>query len=208
MYALLTNLSSLNIVVSMNATFVFIGNNLAVDLINTEIIFDGELTDLLPNKTALSRWLTVVKLPIDNKHLTTRLHTDVLALRNAFKSAYAAQVSGLPASAKKLSTINKYLILHSTTQLLQCKSGQYTLQPTRKNLSPEMILGQLAHAGALLLASPQAQQLKCCENPDCVLTFVDTSRNKKRRWCSMEECGNRAKVATHYRKNIKGVGDK
>jgi hypothetical protein len=34
----------------------------------------------------------------------------------------------------------------------------------------------------------------------CSLLFVDTSRSGRRRWCSMERCGNRAKVAAHRRR--------
>jgi predicted RNA-binding Zn ribbon-like protein len=34
----------------------------------------------------------------------------------------------------------------------------------------------------------------------CGYLFIDTSRNRSRRWCSMESCGNRAKARRHYRK--------
>jgi predicted RNA-binding Zn ribbon-like protein len=38
--------------------------------------------------------------------------------------------------------------------------------------------------------------------------FLDTSRNRSRRWCDMKDCGNRAKVKRHYQKSkikIKGA---
>jgi predicted RNA-binding Zn ribbon-like protein len=34
----------------------------------------------------------------------------------------------------------------------------------------------------------------------CGWLFVDESRNGSRRWCSMKDCGNRAKARRHYRK--------
>lgn len=36
------------------------------------------------------------------------------------------------------------------------------------------------------------------ECPSCGWLFVDTSRNGRRRWCSMAMCGNRVKSARHY----------
>jgi predicted RNA-binding Zn ribbon-like protein len=45
-----------------------------------------------------------------------------------------------------------------------------------------------------------AARLKRCEGARCALLFVDTSRPGHRRWCSMDRCGNRAKVAAHRRR--------
>ncbi|NEE48667.1 CGNR zinc finger domain-containing protein, partial [Streptomyces sp. SID8455] len=39
--------------------------------------------------------------------------------------------------------------------------------------------------------------IRTCGADDCRLLFVDTSRPGKRRWCSMERCGNRHKVRAH-----------
>ncbi|HSG18327.1 MAG TPA: CGNR zinc finger domain-containing protein, partial [Anaerolineae bacterium] len=35
--------------------------------------------------------------------------------------------------------------------------------------------------------------------------FIDTSRNRSRRWCSMESCGNRAKVRQHRERKRKNA---
>ena len=47
---------------------------------------------------------------------------------------------------------------------------------------------------------PRGARLKRCEGSRCALLFVDTSRSGRRRWCSMERCGNRAKAAAHRRR--------
>jgi predicted RNA-binding Zn ribbon-like protein len=39
------------------------------------------------------------------------------------------------------------------------------------------------------------ERIRGCANPECVLWFYDVSKNGRRRWCSMEGCGNRAKAA-------------
>ncbi len=41
-------------------------------------------------------------------------------------------------------------------------------------------------------------RLKPCENDECVLLFVDKSKNKARRWCSMTTCGNKIKASRFY----------
>jgi predicted RNA-binding Zn ribbon-like protein len=60
---------------------------------------------------------------------------------------------------------------------------------------------QLAAASALaLLAGPELERVKQCPGPTCGWVFLDTSRNKSRRWCNSAECGNRARVQAHYQR--------
>jgi predicted RNA-binding Zn ribbon-like protein len=47
---------------------------------------------------------------------------------------------------------------------------------------------------AELLAEDGHLPIRKCGNPRCPIYFYDISRTGKRRWCSMESCGNRAKV--------------
>lgn len=51
---------------------------------------------------------------------------------------------------------------------------------------------------ASLLTSERMAQLKRCANPTCGWLFLDKSRRGNRRWCSMEDCGNRAKARRYY----------
>ncbi|HEY9326843.1 MAG TPA: CGNR zinc finger domain-containing protein [Streptomyces sp.] len=45
-----------------------------------------------------------------------------------------------------------------------------------------------------LLTGPFAHRIRTCAAEDCHLVYVDISRPGRRRWCSMEHCGNRHKV--------------
>jgi predicted RNA-binding Zn ribbon-like protein len=49
-----------------------------------------------------------------------------------------------------------------------------------------------------LLSSRLLQDVRQCGGPECGWLFLDSSRNHKRRWCSMAGCGNRAKARRHY----------
>jgi len=39
---------------------------------------------------------------------------------------------------------------------------------------------------------------ECEDDRGCGFLFIDQSKNRSRRWCSMESCGNRAKARQHY----------
>jgi predicted RNA-binding Zn ribbon-like protein len=40
-------------------------------------------------------------------------------------------------------------------------------------------------------------RMKACRADDCRWAFYDRSRNRSRAWCSMSECGNRAKARSY-----------
>ena len=58
-------------------------------------------------------------------------------------------------------------------------------------------LSSLARDAIDLFGGPFAHRIRVCAAENCGLLLVDTSRPGKRRWCSMELCGNRAKLRSH-----------
>jgi predicted RNA-binding Zn ribbon-like protein len=61
----------------------------------------------------------------------------------------------------------------------------------------EIILAALARDTIELLTSPLANELRACDAPGCVLTFLKD--HPRREWCS-QACGNRARQARHYQR--------
>lgn len=55
-----------------------------------------------------------------------------------------------------------------------------------------------ASSAVELMTGPRLDRVKQC--PGCGWLFVDTSKNRSRRWCSMEMCGGRDKALRHYRR--------
>jgi len=55
-------------------------------------------------------------------------------------------------------------------------------------------LWPLARDAADLLTAPELERVKLCPGRDCGWLFVDASKNRSRRWCSMEVCGSREKM--------------
>jgi predicted RNA-binding Zn ribbon-like protein len=58
----------------------------------------------------------------------------------------------------------------------------------------------VAESAAWLLADGDLGLLRRCGGEGCVLIFYDGTKNRTRRWCSMEGCGSRAKAAAYYRR--------
>ncbi|MGP4001880.1 CGNR zinc finger domain-containing protein [Streptomyces sp. 8N706] len=58
----------------------------------------------------------------------------------------------------------------------------------------------------LLTDTTARRQLRQCEGDSCTLVYLDTSRGRRRRWCSSEVCGNRERVARHRRRAVAAQG--
>ena len=65
----------------------------------------------------------------------------------------------------------------------------------------DSMLWPILHATAELLTSDDLDRVgECADDRGCGYLFFDVSRNRSRRWCSMDSCGNRAKVQRHYKR--------
>jgi predicted RNA-binding Zn ribbon-like protein len=80
------------------------------------------------------------------------------------------------------------------TEVVQSQ-GRLRTKPLWILERPRDLLVPVAHYAANFFATADYPAIRKCENPECILFFYDTSKNHSRRWCSMELCGNRSKVA-------------
>lgn len=92
-------------------------------------------------------------------------------------------------------------LLHVVTSAL--RAAELVVQPRGLGIvfqddDPRaMILGPPAWAAFELFSKDQDGRLKQCPPSDCQWLFLDTTKNKSRRWCDMATCGNREKVHRH-----------
>ncbi|HOX25770.1 MAG TPA: ABATE domain-containing protein [Candidatus Krumholzibacteria bacterium] len=61
-------------------------------------------------------------------------------------------------------------------------------------------LAPIVRSAAELLTGERRARVRECDADGCTWLFIDTSRNRSRRWCSMASCGNRAKARRHYQR--------
>lgn len=196
----MTNLSRVIIVVSVKTdemTFPFVGNNLAIDFLNTQIVDRGEIIELLNEPQDLYDWACEAGISVDSNVKNQEL-VGSLELRRALKDIFLSVLNNQTIPKKTYKIFNQYLLNHLTEQKLTSVNGVLVLQPIHKKLSIDNLLGFVANEAALLLTSKKINKLKRCSNPKCILLFLDISKAGKRRWCSMDVCGNRAKAANHY----------
>lgn len=121
-----------------------------------------------------------------------------IALREAIYAVCVAQLHGHSAAEADLALINAELgraLTHG--QLAEAAQGfAFTWA---RGASLDAILWPLAGAAADLLASPEllARLGQCADERGCGWLFIDTSKNHSRRWCDINDCGNRAKQRRH-----------
>lgn len=77
-------------------------------------------------------------------------------------------------------------------------------QAGRTNARPHQALGTIARDAVRLFGPDVDGRIRECSADDCELVYLDTSRSGTRRWCSMQRCGNRAKVRAHRARAARG----
>lgn len=79
----------------------------------------------------------------------------------------------------------------------QLRIGEHGLVSDTAKPTPRQVLTAVARDAIDLLSTPESARLHQCDGNHCGTVFLDTSRGGRRRWCSSDRCGNRARVAAH-----------
>jgi predicted RNA-binding Zn ribbon-like protein len=124
-----------------------------------------------------------------------------LRLRETIRAMLEAIVAGRALRAGWVAEINQALAWGAGAPRLVRQGPGWRLDFSPALEDPLRALAPIARAMADLVGSAAASEIKQCANPRCVLYFRDTSRTRRRRWCSMAVCGNRMKVAAHVRRH-------
>jgi predicted RNA-binding Zn ribbon-like protein len=166
------------------------GEPLALDLVNTRWINRAEVFDVLDDGDATRAWFAEIGHPdavIDA--------SAIAALREA-RDAVLEVVSspGTGAAADALNAV----LRHGRVRL---RLGSDSPEEVIDLSEPGWQIAWLAARNLLELLATSPDRIHKCSNHDCVLWFYDTTKNGRRRWCSMEGCGNRAKAARYRRRS-------
>ncbi len=128
------------------------------------------------------------------------------SLREWFR-AFVEKHRGRPLARddlKKLERLNRLLerddSFSQVATATSSGSGAFELRVIRQWRSPEALLFPVAEALARFVCSEDFSYVKACEGLRCTLFFMDKTRSRARRWCSMAMCGNRAKQTAHRRR--------
>jgi predicted RNA-binding Zn ribbon-like protein len=141
---------------------------------------------------ALNEWL-VERFPEVAPTAAEREFRDAAALRSAIGRLARQASRGEGLAPDDVDVVNLFAATPDIPPVLP-GGGR---QAGRSKARPHQALGSIAR-DAVRLFGPEADgRIRECSADDCDLVYLDTSRSGNRRWCSMQRCGNRAKVRAH-----------
>lgn len=184
--------------------FLFVGNHLALDFLNTRPVQNDEPLELLPDFSALLRWFQAAGLLSARdaaslhqewgKSARARRTVEALReLREKLRKEILAWEGGSVVHNSTVDELNRLMADHPMRTRLKTRGSETELWFEPRH--PEDLFAPLAHSAATLFAGVDRNRVRKCAQ--CVLHFRDTSKKGTRRWCSMQLCGNRLKVAAY-----------
>lgn len=188
--------------------FLFVGNELILDFVNTRPVQDGEATELLPDFAALVRWFRGAEVLTEHQadelaknwadsNTGKRTVEEMRHWRERLRKQLIAWEEGGSLQPAIVKQVNQLMAEHPLRFRLNSKKKPTTelwFDPHQ----PKDLFAPLAHSMATLFAEVDRNRVRKCGQ--CVLHFHDTSKKGTRRWCSMQLCGNRLKVAAYARR--------
>ncbi|MFG3350081.1 ABATE domain-containing protein [Streptomyces sp. NPDC048018] len=162
-----------------------------------------DLTDEpLDRPEALARFLRATGLVPPGTRLSaldTRWLAGFRELRDCVAELVGGQVEARPARPAALELLNALAAASAppAPRAVRTRSG-VLVRTLGGEPDCRALLAAVARDAVDLLTDPAARALlRRCEGPGCRRCYLDTSRGRRRRWCSSEVCGNRARAARH-----------
>ena len=194
-----------------HGSFPFVGHYRWLDFVNTALIAAQGGSDPLQDFNGLVAWLHEANL-IDAAE--ARFALEKWGKGREAQQAYAAallfrmriaEIAERLAARKQvpksgLDAINEQLQGFAVRAKLTRTHSGFVERFQTDLTDPRQLIAPLARSAADLLCHGDLFLVKRCANPSCSLYFYDASKNHTRRWCSMERCGSRMKMAAYYQR--------
>jgi predicted RNA-binding Zn ribbon-like protein len=123
-----------------------------------------------------------------------RVLASCIELREAAADVLYSGLDGRSPSSMPLKTLARFFKDALGPQELIWKDSRLDWDWPQLEAWAELPLWLLSLSAANLMIAEEMKRVRACENPDCRLLFLDTSKNHTRRWCDMRLCGNRMKA--------------
>jgi predicted RNA-binding Zn ribbon-like protein len=200
-------------------TYQLIGGHVALDFVNT-VDWRGVPTrrqDLLVTFEDLLEWANAANLLTPGAVRATRAaaqrdHERAMRalqrarrLREVLARVLAAASRDVSPAAGDVRRLNAFLAAALEHRRLEIhRTGFVWSWANGESDTCDSMLWPIVLAAAELLASDRRAQVHECGGEGCGWFFLDTSRNRRRRWCTMQGCGNRAKARRLYERTRDG----
>jgi predicted RNA-binding Zn ribbon-like protein len=199
---------------SGNYRFQFVAGNLALDFVNT-VAFradPAQKEDHLERAEDVHRWASQARLPdltaIDaGPRVGTTALRHIRAVREQLFAVFHAIAGGNAIPADTLARVGNALHDCRAKRRLSTDGAEVRWTWRASARCTDYLLYPVLTAGTDLLTSVSRGLIHQCEDAHCGWLFLDRSNARKRRWCSMADCGNRNKVRNYYRREWGRSGD-
>ncbi|GAA1115817.1 ABATE domain-containing protein [Kribbella jejuensis] len=171
----------------MRTEFTWVGGRSSVDFTATLGKREQTPFERIPETDDLARWFEESGLTKEAPAVTPAVRGTAIELREALYRLFTGT-----AVTADVGVVNRWSSRRLPGPRLTPELG---LEPAP--LDATDLLSTLARDAIELLTGPYADRIRACASDDCSLLFVDTSRPGRRRWCSMNTCGARAKMSTY-----------
>lgn len=125
-------------------------------------------------------------------------HRTAIRLRDALYTVFSAIAGGRKPGPDALETVNLALSEALANLLVVEADDGFAWEWRDGSEALERVLWPVARSAGELLTAAELPRVCQCADPECTWLFLDTSKNRSRRWCVMAVCGNRAKGRRHY----------
>lgn len=180
----------------------FIGGNPAIDLTNTVFTrhMSADDNDLLNSPPDIGNWFQFAGLATKTQAnaisgiAIPEFLENVRQLRETSFSVFDALARDNPPPPDALGLLFEQAAEGFLSRRFSLRATHSTPEIARFD-DPKGIVAFLAAISVEASIVLPRQRLHAC--PRCGWLFVDTSRGGRRRWCSMQTCGNREKASRH-----------
>ena len=187
--------------------FQFVAGHLALDFINT-VAFRADPTrreDRLQRAEDMHRWARQARLPdlsaLDSgPRVGPAALRHIRAVREQLFAVFHAIANGDPIPAATLARVGDALHERRAKRRLSVDRADIRWAWQASARATDYLLYPVLTMATDLLTSASRRLVRQCEDADCGWLFLDRSNARKRRWCSMADCGNRNKVRNYYRR--------
>lgn len=124
-----------------------------------------------------------------------------LALRETIFRIFAARIEDNAPAADDLALLNAAIAATYPHLRLATGAGAgFTWDWTDAPHQLDRVLWPIVRSAAETLVSGELARVRMCQGEHCGWLFIDRSKNRSRRWCDMQDCGNVEKVRRYRRK--------
>ena len=200
----------------------FVTDDVAINFLNTAANAAGGRVDAVGDGRSFLDWLRTaglvseeVRLKCERAHGSAKINeaaAEARALRTWLRGFVDARGHERPRALKasQLEPLNRILRRGESFEQIvvhlqggvRAREAPLVRELRERLRSPHALLVPVARSIAKLVCGDQFADVRTCNGGGCTLMFIDRTRARRRQWCSMSTCGNRAKVRAHRNRKV------